>query len=34
VEEDNKDEATDDSVGLWELCALLEGVEDGVLCEL
>lgn len=34
MKEDDKDEATEDSVGLWDLCALFEGVEDGVLCEL
>ena len=34
MEEDNKEEATDDGVSLWNLCALFESVEDGVLCEL
>lgn len=34
MEEDDKDEAAEDGVRLWDLRALFEGVEDGVLCEL
>ena len=34
MEEDDKEEASDDGVGLWDLSSLFESVENGVLCEL
>jgi hypothetical protein len=34
VENDDEDETTNNSVGLGDLSALLEGVEDGILGEL